>query len=41
MAEGLLLAPAPYFMLDNQSFNSEEFNEDNSVGELYHWQYEQ
>lgn len=37
MAEGLLLAPAPpYYMVDNQSFS-----EDNSVGELFLWQFEQ
>jgi len=41
MAEGLLLPPAPYYMLDNQSFKPEEFNEDNTVGELFLWQFEQ
>lgn len=41
MAEGLLLPPAPYCMVDNQSFNADEFNEDNGVDELFLWHFEQ
>lgn len=40
VAEGLLLAPAPYYVLDNQFFYSDEFDEDDSrAGELFLWKF--
>lgn len=38
MTEGLVLTPAPYYMLDNYFFNGEDFDEDDSkTEELFLW----